>query len=75
MKKSRPALPSPGDLSGSRKTRMDTCTGVEVLSLRGGWAYEEEATFLGGTLYEKLIVNGKRLARKGKIQSKCCELW
>lgn len=45
--------------------------------------YPREATgllkkkqlFLGGTIYEKLMVNGKRLAREEKIQNKCCELW
>lgn len=36
---------------------------------------KKKQPFLGGTMYEKLMVNGKRLAREGKIQNKCCEPW
>lgn len=28
---------------------------------------KKKQLFLGGTIYEKLMVNGKRLAREGKI--------
>lgn len=35
-------------MSGSRKTRMDTCAGIE-LPLRGGWADEEAVMYLRGT--------------------------
>lgn len=51
------------------KVRMETCTGVEVVSLRGDWANEAAAAYLGGTGKKTMIVSGRRLARKGRFSS------